>query len=74
MTSNHERATTLVRALHAAIDRDRQALQDTLTDDVRAWSPALATASRAELLEELDRRDDSVRRRRAPRHGPRRRR
>ena len=57
MTSNHDRATTLVRALHAAIDRDRQTLQEVLTDDVRAWSPALSTASLDELLDELDRRD-----------------
>ena len=28
-----------------------------LTDDVRAWSPALSTASLEELLDELDRRD-----------------
>ena len=57
MTSNRERAGTLVRALHAAIDRDRQTLREMLTDDVRAWSPALATASLDELLDELDRRD-----------------
>ena len=57
MTSNHDRATTLVRALRAAIDRDRQTLQDVLTDDVRAWSPTLSTASLDELLDELDRRD-----------------
>jgi len=57
MTSNHDRATMLVRALHAAIDRDRQTLQEILTDDVRAWSPALSTASLDELLDELDRRD-----------------
>ena len=57
MTSNHDRAETLVRALHAAVDRDRQTLQGMLTDDVRAWSPTLATASLDELLDELDRRD-----------------
>jgi ketosteroid isomerase-like protein len=57
MTSNQERAMTLVRALHAAIDRDGQTLRETLTDDVRAWSPALSTASLDELLDELDRRD-----------------
>ena len=48
---------TLGRALHAAIDRDREALRGMLTDDVRAWSPALSTASLDELLDELDRRD-----------------
>ncbi|HEX8803249.1 MAG TPA: hypothetical protein VF743_03615, partial [Acidimicrobiales bacterium] len=34
-TSNEARATTLVRALRAAVDGDRQALGALLTDDVR---------------------------------------
>ena len=59
MTSNEHRATTLVRALRAGIDRDRQTLQELLTDDVRAWSPALSTASLDELIDELDRRDEA---------------
>jgi ketosteroid isomerase-like protein len=59
MTSNQQRATTLVRALRAGLDRDRQTLQALLTDDVRAWSPALSTASLDELLDELDRRDEA---------------
>jgi hypothetical protein len=59
MTSNQQRATTLVRALRAGFDRDRQALQGLLTDDVRAWSPALSTASLDELIDELDRRDEA---------------
>ena len=59
MTSNEHRAATLVRALRAGIDRDRQTLQELLTDDVRAWSPALATASLDELIDELDRRDEA---------------
>ena len=59
MTSNEQRARTLVRALHAGIDRDRAALEALLTDDVRAWSPALATASRDQLIDELDRRDEA---------------
>ena len=58
MTSNHERATTLVRALRAAVERDRSTLQIILTDDVRAWTPALATGSLAELLAELEGRDE----------------
>ena len=29
------------------------------TDDVRAWTPALSTSSRRELIAEFDRRDDS---------------
>ena len=59
MTSNQHRAATLVRSLRAGIDRDRQTLQELLTDDVRAWSPALATASLDELIDELDRRDEA---------------
>ena len=50
---------TLVHALRAGIDRDRQTLQELLTDDVRAWSPALSTASLDELTDELDRRDEA---------------
>ena len=59
MTSNEHRATTLVRALRAAIARDRQTLRELLTDDVRAWSPALSTASLDELFNELDQRDEA---------------
>jgi hypothetical protein len=59
VTSNQHRAATLVRALRAGIARDRETLQELLTDDVRAWSPALATASLAELFDELDRRDEA---------------
>jgi ketosteroid isomerase-like protein len=59
MTSNEERATTLVRALQAGAERDRSALQALLTADVRAWTPALSTASLTELIEELDRRDEA---------------
>ena len=50
---------SLVRALRAGLDRDRRAMQELLTDDVRAWSPALSTASLDELIDELDRRDES---------------
>ena len=49
----------MVRALRAGIDRDRQTLEGLLTDDVRAWSPALSTASLDELFDELDRRDEA---------------
>ena len=59
MTSNEARATTLVGALRAGIAGDRQALQALFTDDVRAWTPALSTASLSELIDELDRRDDA---------------
>jgi ketosteroid isomerase-like protein len=59
MTSNLARADTLVRALGAAVDGDRQTLQGVFTDDVRAWTPALSTTSLTELLDELDRRDEA---------------
>jgi ketosteroid isomerase-like protein len=59
MTSNEARATALVRALRAGVERDRQALSALLTEDVRAWTPALSTASLAELIDELDRRDEA---------------
>jgi hypothetical protein len=59
MTSNQARAAALAAALGAGIERDRQALERLLTDDVRAWTPALSTASRSELIEQLDRRDEA---------------
>ena len=59
MTSNEARATTLVRALRAGIEGDRETLQALFTDDVRAWTPALSTTSLSELIDELDRRDDA---------------
>jgi ketosteroid isomerase-like protein len=59
MSSNADRAATLIRALRAAIDRDRGSLRALLTDDVTAWSPALSTASLEELIDELDRRDEA---------------
>ena len=59
MTSNEARATTLVRALRAGIEGDREALRACFTDDVRAWTPALSTTSLTELIDELDRRDDA---------------
>ena len=59
MTSNEARATALERALRAALDGDRATLQQMLTDDVRAWTPSMSTESLAELLDELDRREDA---------------
>ena len=59
MTSNEARATTLVRALRAGIEGDRQELRAVFTDDVRAWTPAMSAASLSELMEELERRDDA---------------
>jgi len=57
MTSNEARATTLERALRAGVEGDRDTLRELLTDDVRAWTPALSTSSLSELIDELDRRD-----------------
>jgi ketosteroid isomerase-like protein len=59
MTSNAVRAETLVRALRASLEGDRTAMSELYTDDVRAWSPALSTASREELAIEFERRDDT---------------
>jgi ketosteroid isomerase-like protein len=59
MTSNAERSAMLARALRAAVHGDRPTLAALYTDDVKAWTPALSAASAAELLTELDRRDDA---------------
>jgi ketosteroid isomerase-like protein len=59
MTTNDERATALTRALRAAVERDAETLRALVTDDVRAWTPALSTASLTELLDELDRRGEA---------------
>jgi hypothetical protein len=59
MTTNAERAEILERALRARVDSDRRAAEDLYTDDVKAWTPALSTSTRAELLAEFDRTDDA---------------
>jgi ketosteroid isomerase-like protein len=59
MTSNSERAATLARALDAAIRGDRATLEGLYTEDVKAWTPAHAAGSAAELLAELERRDET---------------
>jgi ketosteroid isomerase-like protein len=59
MTPDAARAATLVRALHASIDHDHRAAGDVYTDDVRAWTPAISTASLSELMDEFERRDDA---------------
>ena len=58
-TTNEARAVTLVRALHAAIAGDRRVIEELCTEDVTAWTPAFSTASVAELLAAVDRRDDA---------------
>ena len=59
MTTNAERAVILERALRARVEGDRRAAEDLYTDDVKAWTPAFSTSSRAELLAEFDRTDDA---------------
>ncbi len=59
MTSNQDRAATLVKALRAGIEGDHPTIRLVCTDDVRAWTPSTSTSSLSELLVELDRRDDA---------------
>ena len=59
MTSNAVRADILVRALRAGIGHGGAPIAELYTDDVRAWTPALSTTSRSELLAEFERRDDA---------------
>jgi hypothetical protein len=59
MISNATRASILVRALRAGIDRDSDTLRAVLTDDITAWTPGLSTASLAELIDELESRDNA---------------
>ena len=59
MTSNASRAATLVRALQASIEGDREVIDELYTDDVRAWTPAVSAASRRELLDHLGVVDDA---------------
>jgi ketosteroid isomerase-like protein len=59
VTSNATRAATLVRALQAGLERDRETIEALCTPDVTAWTPTLVTSSVTELVEELDRRDEA---------------
>jgi ketosteroid isomerase-like protein len=59
MTPDAARAATLVRALHASIEHDRGAAGDLYTEDVRAWTPGISTASLPELMDVFERRDDA---------------
>lgn len=58
MTSNADRAALLVRALRTVVG-EADELDELYTEDVRTWTPAHSTASRAELAAELDRRDEA---------------
>jgi ketosteroid isomerase-like protein len=59
MTSNAARAQTLMRALRAGVEHDTGVIADLCTDDVQAWAPAWSASSAAELVGELERRDDA---------------
>jgi ketosteroid isomerase-like protein len=59
VTSNTDRATILVNALTAGVRGDRETLERLCTQDVKAWTPALAGSSLSEVLDQLDRRDDA---------------
>jgi ketosteroid isomerase-like protein len=59
VTSTPARAAILTRALRAAIEGDESAIKDICTDDITAWTPALSTTSRDELMAEIARRDDA---------------
>ena len=61
MTSNAERADVLERAIRAGVARDVDALGALVTDDVRVWTPLIASGSLAELLTALAERDDTFR-------------
>jgi hypothetical protein len=63
VTPDGARAATLVRALQASIDRDRDrdrgSAGDVYTEEIRAWTPAMSSASLSELMDEFERRDDA---------------
>jgi hypothetical protein len=57
MTTNKERADVLARALRAGLAGNRKVVEDSCTDDIRVWAPALTAGSLTELLALLERRD-----------------
>jgi ketosteroid isomerase-like protein len=59
MTTAARRGEILARALHAAVRADRSTLATLFTADVKAWTPAQSASSAAELLRELERRDNA---------------
>jgi SnoaL-like polyketide cyclase len=58
VTTNDERALLLTRALEKSFDHDTS-VGDLYTEDVRAWTPGVGTASLSELLAEAERRDEA---------------
>jgi ketosteroid isomerase-like protein len=59
MTSNASRVDILTRALRARIEGDSSLVRELCTDDVTAWAPGWSSSSSAELVAELDRRDEA---------------
>jgi ketosteroid isomerase-like protein len=59
MTVHASRGEILARALHAAVRADRLTLATLFTADVKAWTPSQSASSAAELLGELERRDNA---------------
>jgi hypothetical protein len=59
VTTNATRAETLARALRAGVDGDHATVGALVTDDVRAWTPRFATATREALIAALDDRNDA---------------
>lgn len=57
--SDDERAAILVRALQAAVAADTDTLRELLTDDVCMWAPTGTLSSLAEVLADVERRDDT---------------
>lgn len=57
-TPTAARASTLIQALNAGVDGDRELLHRVLTDDVHGWTPEVAIGSLAELIDGLGHRDD----------------
>jgi hypothetical protein len=61
MMSSAERADLLERAIRAGVARDVDALGELVTDDVRVWTPRIASGSMAELLTALAEPDEAFR-------------
>jgi ketosteroid isomerase-like protein len=59
MSSNAVRAETLVRALVASVEGDRDTVGKLFTDDVQAWTPARSASSLSELLANFQERDEA---------------
>jgi len=54
VTTNHLRATVLMRALRACIDGDRAILTESFSEDVVVWSPGFSGQGLSELISGLN--------------------